>query len=112
MIEKMKEDIDSKKDICLQYAEDAMKCLENLTASIKENKFAARSQILAKDVLILAGDIQRTIGELIVLQNLLPEKERVEDREATPGHADAPRAARELPSFAVSCHEYMSFLDD
>lgn len=40
------------------------------------------------------------------------KKHRQESKEPAPGHADAPSAALEVPSFAVSSHEYMSFLDD
>lgn len=69
----MKEDkhiIDIKKDICIQYAEDAKEGLENLIERLKENKFFPNAQTLAKDVLILMGDILRNIGELQVLENV------------------------------------------
>lgn len=69
----MKEDkhiVDIKKEICIQYAEDAKECLEKLIEHLKDNKFFPNAQLYAKDVLVLMGDIHRNIGELIVLQNM------------------------------------------
>lgn len=69
----MKEDkriIDIKKDICIQFAEDAIECLEMLIEHLKENKFFPHAQVSAKDALILTADICRNIGELRVLQNM------------------------------------------
>lgn len=62
--------VDIKKDICIQFAEDAKECLETLIERLKEDKFFPQAQLRAKDVLILTGDIHRIIGELIVLQNM------------------------------------------
>lgn len=69
----MKEDkhiVDIKKEICIQYAEEVKECLETLIERLKENKFFPNAQLLAKDALVLMGDIHRNIGELIVLQNM------------------------------------------
>jgi hypothetical protein len=66
----MKDDIDYKTKIALDYAEDAKNSLTLLIEMLESKHFFPRAQQYIQDVLVLMGEVSRELGQLQVMQNI------------------------------------------